>query len=259
MMRFVLLLSACVLCLPLFSRADPVIINELMYDTVSHSTNEEWMEIYNTGTNAVNLQGWKFTKGIDFTFSNSTTLASGAYLVIAANGSVFTAAHPGVANFIAGWSGTLANNGDSVRLEDAAGNKVDEVTYATEGDWSQRVRVQSVNHFGWDWTSAHSGTGKSLELINPTIHENSGQNWAPSTVDNGTPGLANTVRNTNSRPLILEAAHLPVVPRSTNTVIITARIVDPRGNGTAVMLFYRVDVNPQSNPFIAVTMLDDGL
>jgi len=245
--------------LPCFAIAHQVVISELMYDSATRSTNEEWIEIYNTGTSVVSVANWKFTKGVSFTFPN-LLVAPGGRLVIAANPTWFASAYPGVdSDFVTGgWIGSLANGGEAVRLEDAAGNKVDEVDYADQGDWARRVQVQSASHFGWDWFAPHSGTGKSAELINQNLHENSGQNWAASIIDGGTPAAANSVENVFGPPLVLDVRHLPLVPRSTNSVTITARIVDPNGDETAVTLFYRVDANPQNNPFTAVTMLDDG-
>src|SRR5688500_12193311 len=71
--------------------ADQVLITEIMYQPASLSTNEEWIEIYNAGTNTVNLQGWRFSQGIDFTFTNSFNLAPGTYAVACANYATFSA------------------------------------------------------------------------------------------------------------------------------------------------------------------------
>jgi hypothetical protein len=247
---------------PLLARADRVLINEFMYQPASLSTNEEWIELWNAGTNAVNLQGWRLTRGVDFTFNNAYTLAPGAFVVVTANSNVFAANHPAVAasGIVFGdWSGTLRNSGDTIRLEDAAGNKADEVTYADQGDWAFRIRGPlDRNHRGWDWFAPHNGTGLTLELVNPDLPNSSGQNWSASAVFRGTPGAANSTFNTNTAPLILDVAHFPLVPRSTNSVFVSARIVDPQGTNTAVKLFHRLDANPQFNPFTATTMFDDG-
>src|SRR5262245_46278316 len=131
MMRFVVRFCAWLAFLPpMLVPAHQVIINELIYDPASHATNQEWIELYNTGTNSLNLAGCRFTKGIDFTFP-SFVLPAGSYRVVAANPSVFSAAYPAVDpdNVTGGWSGTLANGGEALRLEDAVGNKVDEVDY----------------------------------------------------------------------------------------------------------------------------------
>ncbi len=250
---------ACLVPAP--ARAQSIIINELMYDSASHGTNEEWVELYNAGTNTVNLLGWKFTKGVNFAFP-SQIIHPGGFVVVAANLATFIPAHPGVDGdyIIGGWLGALANGGETIRLEDPLGSKIDEITYADQGDWGQRIRGPlDNNHRGWDWLTPHSGTGKSVELVNRNLPRDSGQNWVASTVDGGTPGAANSVQSFNSRALVLDTAHLPLVPRSTNVITIAARVVVPPGTGVTVRLFYRVDANPQSNPFTAEVMNDNGL
>ena len=37
-------------------------------------------------------------------------------------------------------------------------------------------------HTGWEYTSLANGLGRSLELINPALSNDDGQNWAASTV-----------------------------------------------------------------------------
>src|SRR5688572_29699664 len=138
MMQFAVRLFTLLVCLsPLLAKAQTIIINELMYDTASHGTNEEWIELYNAGTTTVNLAGWKFTKGVDFTFG-SFIMPAGTYAVVAANRALFNSAHPTVDGDIltGNWVGTLANGGEALSLEDAAGNTIDEITYADEGDWA---------------------------------------------------------------------------------------------------------------------------
>ncbi|HMJ91989.1 MAG TPA: lamin tail domain-containing protein, partial [Candidatus Acidoferrum sp.] len=237
-------------------------ITEFMYQPASFNTNEEWIEIWNNDTNAVNIQGWRFSSGVNFTFSNSLVLAPGAYLVIAANSNVFAANYTAVAGagkVIGNWRGTLRNNGDTILLEDALGEKVDEVTFAPEGDWAFRIRGPLQAGFrGWDWYAPHDGTDKSVELINPIIKKNSGQNWAASIPKDGTPGAANSVLSTNTGAVILDVAHAPLVPASTNNITISAEIVDPNAAGTVVRLRWRLDANPQAASFSSTNMFDDG-
>ena len=45
-----------------------VVVNEIMYQPYSANVNEEWIELYNTTGQAINLSGWRFTKGITFEF-----------------------------------------------------------------------------------------------------------------------------------------------------------------------------------------------
>ena len=45
-----------------------IVINELMYDPISGNDDDQYIELYNKGTNTVNLAGWQFTSGVTFTF-----------------------------------------------------------------------------------------------------------------------------------------------------------------------------------------------
>ena len=149
--------------------ASPV-INEIMYHSAAVPENnaQEWIELYNPDALAVDVSGWKLKKGVDFTFPNGTTLGAGGYLVVAANVAAFNAAHAGFTGQLAGgWTGKLGNSGDTVRLDDPSGVTIDEVIYASEGDWGVRARgVVSFGHQGWVWTNAADGGGSSLELRN---------------------------------------------------------------------------------------------
>src|SRR5438067_4282063 len=66
-------------------------------------------------------------------------------------------------------------------------------------------------HSGWHWVSFADGLGKSLELRNPTLSNNDGQNWGASTPDQGTPGAANSIASANIAPEITNVAQTPLV------------------------------------------------
>jgi hypothetical protein len=233
-----------------------VVINEIMYNTPSADPTEEWIELYNRGTTAVNLLGWRISDGVDFTFGN-VTIPAGGYLVVAADTEAFGGLFPGVANVVGGWLGTLSNNGEGVEVENAAGDQIDRVRYATDGDWGIRRRLPDPNTgtLGWDWTADHDGIGKSVELINAALSNDNGQNWGPSAPVGGTPGAANSLADADIAPLISESTHSPTVPSSTTAVTISARVTDEQSSGVVVQLFYRT----LQNPFIQLDMLDNGL
>ena len=238
--------------------AAKVLINEIMYLPPTQGTNDEWIELRNIDTVPVNLNGWRFSKGVVFTFPN-VTIPAGGHLVIAASTNSFRAKYPAVTNYIGPWLGSLANNGESIRLETALGEIVNEVSFASEGDWAVRQRGLPDGGFrGWVWASAADGFGPTLELINPALPNQHGQNWRVSTAPNGTPGTANSIASTNVPPLVLEVAHFPVVPRSTNPVTVTAKILDERTNGLAVTLFYRNASTVTPPAFSELAMFDDG-
>jgi hypothetical protein len=260
------------LTIPAFGQQ--IVINEIMYHPSSQDAREEYVELFNAGATNVNLSGWKITGGIDFLFPTNTTLNAGSYLVVAANLPAFAAKYPGVANVVGSWltftvtnvlgrsftnfTPVLSNTRNTINLKNATGTEIDSVTYADDGDWAVRQRSLNLSgQRGWTWTAEHDGLGKSLELINPALRNDSGQNWAASIPFNGTPGAANSVRSANVAPLIIDAKHLPLVPRSSDPVSITARIADESSAGLVITLFYRVNV-ASPPPFTAVAMLDDG-
>ncbi len=243
---------------PTFSQ-DGVVINEIMFHPVLHTPQEEFIEIHNRSAVGVNLAGWRLDRGVDFVFPAGASVAAGGYLVIAADTNVFRAMHPGITNVIGNWSGTLKNSGQTVRLVNGAGQEVDSVTYADEGDWAVRRRgVLDRNHRGWEWFSEADGLGKSLELRNAAMPNEHGQNWGVSVALGGTPGRENSIATNDIPPLILDVAHFPPVPSSTNSVRVVARVIDEVSPAGEVVLFYRIDgTNPP--PATEVRMFDDGL
>ncbi len=235
---------------------DRVVINEIMYHPASERTDEEFVELLNTGSSAVNLTGWRLNRGVDFTFPN-VSLAAGGFLVVAADVTAFNARYPGVANVVGNWDGRLSNSGEEIELEDASGDRVDLVAYADEGDFALR-RPWPTDTRGWEWYAEHDGLGKSLELRNPALPNNHGQNWGASADNNGSPGQANSLAASNVAPLVLDVAHFPAIPRSTDTITITARVVDEQTNGITVKLWSRDASSESAPPFGESTMFDDG-
>lgn len=251
-----------------------VVINEIMYHPASEDARAEYVELFNPAATNVNVGGWRFSRGVQFTFPTATVIPAGGYLVVAAHKVNFLARYPGVTNVIGdwiqsrlasypdrqitNWVNVLSNRRNTVRLDDASGEQVDSVTYADEGDWAIRARgPNDLGHYGWVWTSEADGFGRSLELMNPGLPNDSGQNWAPSPDVDGTPGRPNGAASTNIAPLILEARHFPVVPTSSDQPTVSARVLDEQTNGLSVTLHYRLD-SATPPPFSSTAMLDDG-
>ena len=159
-----------------------IVINELMYDPISGDDNDQYVELYNRGTNPVDMSGWQLNDGITYTIPNGTTLAADGYLVVAKNQTNLFAQYPNLtaANTVGNYSGKLAHSGEHIALTmpvphkttDTAGNLVtntlnvivNDLTYGTGGRWGQ-------------WS--HAG-GSSLELIDPNSNNRLAANWADS-------------------------------------------------------------------------------
>lgn len=257
--------------------AQTVVINEIMFHPglgrpgypgyVPEDLNQEFVELLNIGSKPVRLKGWQFDQGISFVFPD-VTLAPGGFLVITADRDVarfkaaYAARYPAVggSTVLGGWTGKLSDNGEEIELVDAAGERVDSVRYATEGDWALRREGEPYPGKeswwrGWRWANSADAGGKSLELIYPQLPNDTGQNWTASLTDGGTPGGPNSAAQTAVAPFILDVQHRPAVPKSTDPVAITARLVSMPGISATVTLFCHLD---GAGEFVSTPMWDDG-
>ncbi|MCX8155774.1 MAG: lamin tail domain-containing protein [Verrucomicrobiae bacterium] len=255
---------------PQASFAGRVVINEIMYHPASENSAEEFIEIHNVTSQAISLAGWRFTRGIDFDFTSQVLPARG-FLVVSADTNAFLAKYPGVTNVVGNWRGRLSNNGEEILLRDACGNVVDSVTYSPDGEWGIRQRgPNDQGYYGWEWFAAHDGwrlntyTGqiegnRSLELVNPALPREFGQNWQASQPQGGTPGAANSVARTNTAPVITGVQHAPAVPKPSDNVVVMARVADEQPQNMQVIVFYRNHTTTSPTNWNTEVMYDDGL
>ncbi len=243
--------------------AQPVVINEIMFHPLQPAVGpepiaEEYIELYNRATTNVSLAGWSFTKGITFTFPPNAFIAAGGYAVVAANTIALDNRYPFVDNMYGNWVGSLADSAETIELQNAAGLTIDKVSYADDGDWGIRRRSPNLGGIrGWIWTSAADGLGRSMERRNPALTGDSGQNWLPSTGD-GTPSLPNDALSTDIPPMVLGVTHQPLVPKSTDAVTVSARILDELSTGLVVNLLFRTNLTATPGEFATTAMFDDG-
>ena len=247
-----------------------VVINEIMYrpgTTVPftvENTGTEFIELHNTDAASVDISGWAFTSGVSFTIPAGTQIPAGGFVVVASNPTALQGRY-GFAGALGPWvaGGTLSNNSERVRLSKPGVNpgsfdKVDEVTYSSEGDWSPRLRETTFN--GYDWSSPASVGGRSIELRNPTLSNDNGQNWTSSVAGAGaTPGSANSVLTANIPPIIKSVKHFPAVPRSTDPIRITCELNDETAPaGLTATLRWRDSTSANPGGFATLGMVNDG-
>ena len=142
---------------------DSLVINEIMYHPPDGSKKGEYIELYNCGTQTVDLFQWELTGGIEFRFKKNTKLAIGSYLVVAKDIDYFRSQHKTV-DVIGNFRKTLSNNNGRVELRNEHGNLVDKVEYYDGGSWPKSA----------------DGYGSSLELINPGQDNSNSQVWQNS-------------------------------------------------------------------------------
>lgn len=163
-------------------KATDVVINEILFDPLSDNQDDEFIELHNCGTNAVNLGGWRLRDGISYNIPAGTMVLPGGYLVVARNAERLRANYPGLtaANCLGNYEGSLANSGERIELNFPAESTsvngqgqvvtntirvtIDEVTYSSGGRWGKWAR----------------GGGSSLELRDARADRRRAPNWADS-------------------------------------------------------------------------------
>jgi len=131
----------------------------------------EYIEFKNIGPTDLNLAGVHFTNGVEFAFPAST-LAPGAYVLVARNIAAFTSRYGANFNIAGQYVGILDNGGENLRVDDAVGEK--------------------ILDFGYDnkWYPITDGPGASLVIVNENADWrtwNVKESWRPSAHDFGSP------------------------------------------------------------------------
>lgn len=186
-----------------------VIINEIMYAPISRNSDDEYIEIYNRGTNVVDISGWRFVDGIDYTFPSNTFIHPGQYLVVAKNVTNLIAKYPQLnsSNTFGNYSGSLANNGERVALakwrdvvssnllvsplklsgvNSLVNSQPRDFIIPTNADYligTNRIYVvvdEVTYGVGGQWGQWSRYGGSSLELIDPHSNKRLPSNWADS-------------------------------------------------------------------------------
>jgi len=174
------------------NEASPLRVTEIMYhpadagtegEAVYATSDFEFIELLNTGTETVGLVGTEFSNGIvfDFTDGEIPTLGAGEYAILVNNLDAFAERYTNWANInIAGefhgkffiQDAALDNAGEFILLQDGLGNTILNFEYN-------------------DWYDITDGEGYSLTLSDYSADTNTwsdSASWRPSKYSGGTPG-----------------------------------------------------------------------
>ena len=159
-----------------------IILSQIMYAPARNplsATNDaslyEYIELKNIGVETVDMRGFQFVGGIQFSFTNSliASLAPGGRLVLAHNMEAFLSRYGNISNLAGAYSGSLANEGERIQLLDSLGITVCDFAYDPT------------------WYPITDGLGFALmpaeENQSPTLWQTK-SGWQSGTMYNGTPG-----------------------------------------------------------------------
>jgi hypothetical protein len=158
-----------------------VVINEINYNSLDSFDPDDWVEIYNSSSETIDLGSWLLKDDNDdhiFTIPLNTLLLPNQYLVFCTDTIKFTALFPDVNPYYGDLGFGLGGGGDFVRLFDYNGLLVDIVEYDDIAPWDTLA----------------DGTGPTLELNHPSLDNTLGENWSASQ-GYGTPGAVNSAYN----------------------------------------------------------------
>ncbi|HKX61619.1 MAG TPA: lamin tail domain-containing protein, partial [Verrucomicrobiae bacterium] len=204
------------LVLTVVEATPPIVINEVHYNSPENTILESFIELHNASDAAVDVSNWRVRGGVDYFLPFGTSIPARGYLVVAENPATVQSRF-GVAA-LGPWSGGLNNEGEELTLRNAVGDEVDRVDFRSE----------------FPWPIAANGDGPSMQLVHPSLDNDLGSSWRSATP---TPQAINAVFATNAAPNIRQVNHTPKSPRSSDPILITARVTDPEGVGSVVLAY----------------------
>ncbi|MEK7250479.1 MAG: lamin tail domain-containing protein, partial [Bacteroidota bacterium] len=230
-------------------RAQSIVVNEIMYAPTG--TEPEWVELFNTQTDSINLKSWLMSDNVVTTkrviASQSLFIPSNSYVVLTRDSAALLDIHPNIRVRVVNVSGfpSLNNTGDAVVLYDNRVATMDSVAYLPS------------------WGG--STNGYSVERIDPLGSSTQQTNWGTSrSIRFSTPGERNSLSR-KDRDLAVDSLRVsPSLPVAGDTL----QIVVPIKNlgretvaGFTVQLFYDMnsDSLPQPAELIASTIRSSPL
>jgi hypothetical protein len=199
------------------AKIGPVTINEIMYHpynltnitttatNITDDTRDEFIELYNLSTNTVDLSGWKLAGSPQFTFTNGTTLAAGAYLLL-------VSFDPSVATNLSAFLAYYGLAGGNVAIYGPYSDKLPNSTSILElayplliGGYTNYVLVDKVEYRDSDpWPTKADGKGQSLSRASSSVIGNNAANWSSKTPTPGTlnKGVVTNACITTTSPLL---------------------------------------------------------
>ncbi|MEN8680951.1 MAG: CotH kinase family protein [Akkermansiaceae bacterium] len=167
----------------LVDRTPVIVISEIHYrpgqpspaeETAGYQRNDfEFLELTNPGEASINLKDATFTRGLTFTFGD-TTLSPGESIILVENLPAFEARYGDLSGItIAGeYQGNLDNDGETLTIEDR----------------DRRILLSFTYNDAAPWPTAADGEGRSLTLIDPALPPGEPASWRASAEPGGSPG-----------------------------------------------------------------------
>ena len=226
----------------------PLVIDQIMYypstsTAFPGSSDQEFIEITNTGNEDVNMTGIYFSgTGFVFQFPVNFILPAFGVIQLANNTETFQQLY-GFSPF-GKFSRNLSNERQKLTLADGYGNVIDKVEYSNQAPWPNV-----------------SDNGFHLKLISLDLDNNVGSNWSASNV----PPLSNVVATDENDLTDIQLFPNPfdnIIMITSSTIINTLRLHDLEGrileNLQVESNAISLDMNKLSSGMYILTMVTNG-
>ena len=151
--------------------SDNLRVTELMYHSADPGT--DYIELKNIGTESINLDKVRITKGVDYDFGD-LVVPAGGYLLLVENEAAFEVKYGGGLPVLGEYIGSLDNGKETIRIKDALGGVLLEFEYDD------------------NWYGITDGDGFSLTVRDEALSDmallSEKEGWRPSAVNGGSPG-----------------------------------------------------------------------
>jgi hypothetical protein len=197
------------------TRPPGVVLNEILFHPADGHDELQYLELFNAGSEVVDLSGWAIKAGVKFHFPEGSKIPPDGYLLTCRDAAAFKARY-GAQWLVAGeFKGKFSHAGERVELIDAGGRTQDALEYADRSPWPL----------------AADGYGASLERICPAASGSDPANWQASEYKSrqleGTPGARNSCYSAKPLPRIDRVQVGNIQPGQ--PIVITASVAAPEG------------------------------
>ncbi len=150
-----------------------IIISEIHYnpstDLQGDDEEFEFVELLNNDEYRIDISGYQFTEGIEYTFPNGCNIDAGEYIIVAKNAQAYSGITARVFQLS---DGRLNDAGEELTLSNYQGTVIDHVHFDDRSPWPEEP----------------DGEGPSLELKDPSLDNNLASSWRRSDGIGGNPG-----------------------------------------------------------------------
>jgi hypothetical protein len=155
---------------------EAIAISEINYNSGEAFPSGDWIELYNYGGTAIDLNNWYLSDSDlshKWVIAGTILLQPNERLVLASDLSKFNVVYPNVKNVLGSFGFGLGTPSDFPQLYNSAGKLVAGVSYSTQAPWP----------------TGPFDKGMTLELKNPNLNLSLASNWFEGCIG-GSPGAA---------------------------------------------------------------------